>query len=51
MNISTIDIVIFAIYCLLILFVGLFVSRTKKGEKKDASDYFLAGREIGRAHV
>ena len=47
MNISTIDIVIFIVYCLLILFIGLFVSRTKKGETKSASDYFLAGRGLG----
>jgi len=46
MNISTIDIIIFITYCLIVLFVGLFVSRTKKGENKDASDYFLAGRGL-----
>lgn len=46
MQISTIDIVVFVLYCVLILFVGLFVSRTKKGEKKDTSDYFLAGRGL-----
>ena len=46
MQISTIDIVIFIVYCLSILFVGLYVSRTKKGEKKDTGDYFLAGRGL-----
>ncbi len=46
MQIGTIDLLIFILYCLLILFVGLFVSRTKKGEKKDTSDYFLAGRGL-----
>ena len=46
MQISTVDIVIFIVYCLSILFVGLYVSRTKKGETKGASDYFLAGRGL-----
>lgn len=46
MNISPIDLTIFIVYCALILFVGLFVSRSKKGEKKDANDYFLAGRGL-----
>lgn len=43
---NTIDLVIFIAYCLLILFVGLFVSRGKKGEGRDAGDYFLAGRGL-----
>ena len=30
---NTIDLVIFIAYCALILFVGLFVSRKKKGEE------------------
>lgn len=47
MNISIIDLVIFVVYCSLILFVGLFVSRVKKGEAaRDTSDYFLAGRGL-----
>lgn len=46
MQISTVDIIIFIVYCALILFVGLFVSRTKKGKTKDSSDYFLAGRGL-----
>ncbi|MDR0843881.1 MAG: sodium/sugar symporter [Tannerella sp.] len=43
---ATIDIIICAAYCFLILFIGLYVSRTKKGEQKNASDYFLAGRGL-----
>jgi len=46
MNLSFIDICIFALYCLLILGIGLFVSKNKKGKKKDSSDYFLAGRGL-----
>ncbi|MDR1813477.1 MAG: sodium/sugar symporter [Tannerella sp.] len=43
---KTIDIVIFAAYCTLVLFTGLFVSRRKKGTARDAGDYFLAGRGL-----
>ena len=46
MNISTIDIVVFSAYCLLILFIGLYVSREKKGQVKSAEDYFLAGKSL-----
>ena len=46
MNISTIDIVVFSAYCLLILFIGLYVSREKKGKEKSAEDYFLAGKSL-----
>jgi solute:Na+ symporter, SSS family len=42
----TIDYVIFAVYGLLILSVGLWVSRNKKGTKKSAEDYFLAGKSL-----
>lgn len=40
---NTIDLIIFIAYCLLILCVGLFVSRGRKGDERDAGDYFLAG--------
>lgn len=40
------DLIVFIAYCALILFVGLFVSRRKKGEAQDTSDYFLAGRGL-----
>ena len=46
MNLSTLDIIIFAAYGGLILSVGLFVSREKKGEIKSAEDYFLAGKSL-----
>ena len=46
MNISTVDIVVFSSYCLLILFIGLYVSRGKKGKEKSAEDYFLAGKSL-----
>ncbi len=43
---STIDYGIFIIYGLLIIFLGLWVSRTKKGTKKTAKDYFLASKSL-----
>ena len=46
MDFSTIDFIVFASYLLLIIFIGLWVSRTKKGEKKTSSDYFLAGKSL-----
>ncbi len=43
---ATLDIIIFAIYCIVIISLGLWVSRTKKGQEKSAEDYFLAGRTL-----
>lgn len=41
-----IDYVVFALYAVIIVGIGLWVSRTKKGEDKTSSDYFLAGRSL-----
>ena len=46
MHITPIDWLLFSLYCGSILFTGLFVSRTKKGEKRNTNDYFLAGRGL-----
>ena len=46
MDFSSIDIIIFVGYCLLILFIGLWVSREKDDHKKDTKDYFLASRAL-----
>ncbi|MEK9782417.1 MAG: sodium/sugar symporter [Flavobacteriales bacterium] len=43
---ESLDYTIFALYALVILGVGLWVSRTKKGEEKNAEDYFLAGKSL-----
>lgn len=43
---SLIDYVVFGLYAVLIIGVGLYVSRTKKGEEKTAEDYFLAGKTL-----
>ena len=46
MKLSIIDIGIVAAYCLITLSIGLFVSRSGKGKRKDSNDYFLAGRGL-----
>ncbi|MDA0780495.1 MAG: sodium/sugar symporter [Bacteroidetes bacterium] len=46
MDISSLDISIFIAYALLILGIGLFVSRQKKGTEKSAEDYFLASKSL-----
>jgi SSS family solute:Na+ symporter len=40
---TTIDYLIFIAYAILIVGLGLWLSRTKKGQEKDSKDYFLAG--------
>lgn len=45
-NFTTLDTIIFVAYGILIISVGLWVSRTKKGETKTAEDYFLAGKSL-----
>ncbi len=44
---TVLDYIIFIAYACLILFTGLFVSRTKKGQEKDSQEYFLAGKSLG----
>lgn len=43
---TSIDYIIFGLYALVILGVGLWVSRGKKGVKKTAQDYFLASKSL-----
>ncbi|MBL30629.1 MAG: sodium/glucose cotransporter [Flavobacteriaceae bacterium] len=40
------DFIVFSIYAAVILFFGLWVSRSKKGETKNAEDYFLASKSL-----
>jgi SSS family solute:Na+ symporter len=40
---TTLDYMIFIAYALLIMVLGLWISRSKKGEEKNSKDYFLAG--------
>lgn len=46
MGFSTIDYVVFGIYCLVIIGIGLWVSKPKKGQDKTANEYFLAGNSL-----
>lgn len=46
MNFATIDYVVFGVYVLLIVGIGLWVSREKKGHEKDTKDYFLASKSL-----
>jgi len=43
---SYIDWIVCIGYAAIIVFVGLWVSRTKKGEQKTSQDYFLASRSL-----
>jgi SSS family solute:Na+ symporter len=43
---QTIDFVIFGAYIILLVCLGLFLSRNKKGQEKNANDYFLAGNTL-----
>ncbi len=43
---AVLDYVVFAIYGLVIVGLGLFVSREKKGHTKNSTDYFLAGKSL-----
>jgi SSS family solute:Na+ symporter len=45
-NFHFIDYVVYVLYAIIILFVGLWVSRSKKGEKKSAEEYFLANKSL-----
>jgi SSS family solute:Na+ symporter len=40
------DWIVFIGYAAIIVFIGLWVSRTKKGEQKTSQDYFLASRSL-----
>jgi len=46
MNFTTLDLLIFIGYCLIILFMGYFVSKEKEGHIKDSNDYFLASKAL-----
>ncbi len=46
MEFSTVDILVFVAYGLLIIGVGLYVSGNKKGHQKNAEDYFLASKSL-----
>ena len=43
---ATVDYIVVIFYILLLVGLGLFLSRTKKGEEKSSTDYFLAGNTL-----
>ena len=45
-GLGTIDYIIFILYAVIIIGIGLWVSRTKKGQTKTTEDYFLAGKSL-----
>lgn len=46
MTFSTADYVVFLVYIVAIISMGLYVSRSKKGHEKDTKDYFLASKSL-----
>jgi len=46
MQLATVDIIVFLTYIIFIVGFGLWVSREKKGHKKNAEDYFLASKSL-----
>ncbi len=46
MLLEPLDLVVFIGYCFLIIGMGLYVSREKKGHVKDSQDYFLASKAL-----
>lgn len=46
MNFTNLDLIIFTTYCVVIIGIGLWISREKKGIKKDSKNYFLASRAL-----
>jgi solute:Na+ symporter, SSS family len=46
MLLEPLDLAVFIGYCLLIIGMGLFVSREKKGHIKNSQDYFLASKAL-----
>lgn len=43
---ATVDYIVFAAYIVILVGMGMFLSRSKKGEEKSSTDYFLAGNTL-----
>ena len=46
MEFTTLDTIVFAVYALGIVALGLWVSRNKEGRERTSTDYFLAGKSL-----
>ncbi|MBO7246874.1 MAG: sodium/solute symporter, partial [Bacteroidaceae bacterium] len=42
----TVDYLVFFVYLAVLIFLGVFLSRSKDGKEKDSKDYFLAGNTL-----
>ena len=43
---QTIDYAVFVVYIIILVSLGVFLSRGNKGEEKSSTDYFLAGNTL-----
>jgi SSS family solute:Na+ symporter len=43
---EAVDYIVFAVYIVVLVGMGVFLSRSKKGEEKSSTDYFLAGNTL-----
>jgi SSS family solute:Na+ symporter len=43
---ATVDHLVFFVYLAVLIFLGVFLSRSKDGKEKDSKDYFLAGNTL-----
>ena len=43
---ATADYLVFIVYIIILVGMGIFLSRGKKGEEKSSTDYFLAGNTL-----
>ncbi|MBO5591913.1 MAG: sodium/solute symporter [Prevotella sp.] len=43
---ATADYLVFVVYIIILVSMGIFLSRNKKGEEKSSADYFLAGNTL-----
>ncbi len=43
---TSIDILVFGLYCILVVSIGYYVAREKKGHERTTEDYFLAGKSL-----
>ena len=46
MTFATLDYIVFVAYAIVIVGVGLWVSRVKKGHERNTADYFLASKAL-----
>lgn len=46
MNLNSLDIAVFCLYGVALVFIAWWVSREKPGHEKNAEDYFLAGKSL-----